>query len=101
MGDITAKRLMEAMNGLKAVEVCEMSGVSKYSISQYMHGKNAPDNANATKLGKALGVNPLWLMGYDVPKESADDNYLMYNGEKISIPSEVMDYVIAIIKAKK
>lgn len=89
------------MGGMKAVELVEKSGVSKNCISQYLNGRNGPDNVNATKLGKALGVNPLWLMGYDVPKTAADGNYLMYNGVKYPIPDDAMEYVLAVINAKK
>ena len=46
----------------------DMCGVSKYSISQYTHGTNAPGNITAAKIAKKCKVDPLWVMGFDVPK---------------------------------
>lgn len=67
---VTAKRLRQAMDemGMKAVELSEKSGLGKSSISQYMNGSHSPSNISAGKMGKVLRVNPLWLMGFDVPK---------------------------------
>jgi len=66
---ITAKRLKQAMDekGLKAVDLIEITGLGKGSISQYVNGTHAPSNKSAGLLGKALGVSPVWLMGFDVP----------------------------------
>ena len=46
----------------------DKSGVHKSSISQYINGKNIPSNLTAIKLCEPFGVNPAWLMGFDVPK---------------------------------
>lgn len=68
----TAKRLAEAMTrkSMNAKELSEKSGVSEPSISQYLHGVFAPKNISAGKMAKVLEVNPMWLMGFDVPMES-------------------------------
>ena len=65
----TAKRLKFAMdaNKLTAKQLSDKSGVSEPSISQYLHGTFAPKNKTAAKLAKVLHVNPMWLMGFDVP----------------------------------
>lgn len=70
--EITAKRLQIALsdNNMKAQELANKSGVGKASISQYVNGSHAPSNINAGKMAKVLGVNPVWLMGYDVPMKS-------------------------------
>lgn len=67
----TAKRLLEAMNKNKmtAKELSDKSSVSESSISQYLHGLFAPKNKTAAKLANVLHVNPMWLMGFDVPME--------------------------------
>ena len=70
----TAKRLKEAMDGkgLTAKELSDKSGVNEASISQYLHGIYAPKNQTAMKLATVLDVNPMWLTGFDVPKEPWD-----------------------------
>ena len=68
---LTAQRLKKALSDLnmKPQELADRSGVSKASISQYVNGSHAPSNISSGKMGKILSVNPLWLMGFDVPRE--------------------------------
>lgn len=68
----TARRLMEAMNdkNIKPVELVEKTGITKGSISQYMNGRNRPNNINAGKIADVLDVDPMWLMGFDVEKKA-------------------------------
>ena len=67
----TAARLSEAMaiSNMTAKELSDKSGVSESSISQYLHGLFSPRNKTAAKLADVLHVNPMWLMGFDVPME--------------------------------
>lgn len=69
--EITAKRLRLSLDNanMKPQELAEKSKVSKSSISQYVNGSHAPSNISAGKIGKVLDVEPLWLMGFDVPME--------------------------------
>ena len=66
-------RIREAMhdkNIINQKELAKIAGISEPSLSQYLKGSHAPSNPAAKKLGKVLGVNPLWLMGFeDAPKE--------------------------------
>ena len=68
---ITAQRLREALtcSGMRQEDLANASGVSKASISQYINGSHTPSNISSGKLASVLRVNPLWLMGFDVPKE--------------------------------
>ena len=68
--EITAKRLIEALNdnNMKAQELADIAKINKSSISQYVNGSHAPSNFSAGKMAAVLGVNPVWLMGYDAPK---------------------------------
>ena len=68
---LTAQTLKKASSDLnmKPQELADRSGVSKASISQYVNGSHAPSNISSGKMGKILSVNPLWLMGFDVPRE--------------------------------
>lgn len=74
----SSKRLRHALdiNEMKQQELADKSGVSKNSISQYLNKRSIPSNISAGKMAKALGVNPMWLMGYDVPmiKENSDSD---------------------------
>lgn len=67
--ELTAKRLQLAINNanISAQELANRSGVAKASISQYVNGSHKPSNISSGKLAPILGVNPLWLMGFDVP----------------------------------
>lgn len=67
--ELTAKRLRTALSNanMKPQELADRSGVSKASISQYVNGSHAPGNISAKKIGKVLEVEPMWLMGFDVP----------------------------------
>lgn len=64
----TARRLTYILNLRKmtAQELSNKSGVGKSSISHYVNGTNEPHNKNAGLMADALGVNPQWLMGFDV-----------------------------------
>ena len=66
--ELTAKRLQIALSNsnMKPQELADKSGVSKSSISQYVNGSHAPSNISSGKMGKVLGVHPLWFMGFDV-----------------------------------
>lgn len=74
----TARRLRDALNKkeLTASELAKRSGVSKASISQYMNGSHVPSNISASKLANVLDVNPLYLMGFDLPTEVPEYNPL-------------------------
>lgn len=65
----TAKRLALALSNMNMIpqELANASGVSKASISQYLSGSHAPSNISSGKMAKILNVNPVWLMGFDVP----------------------------------
>lgn len=73
--ELTAQRLSIALNrkGINQQQLADMSGVSKHSISQYIHGTHVPSNISAAKMGAVLEVNPMWLMGYDVPMTSGSE----------------------------
>ena len=74
----TSDRLKQIMSerNLKQVDILEACKpfCAKYSVSlkkndlsQYVSGKVEPRQDKLSILGMALGVNEVWLMGYDVP----------------------------------
>ncbi len=68
---ITAQRLSLALANANMIpqELSNASGVNKASISQYLNGSHSPSNLSSGKMARILNVNPLWLMGFDVPME--------------------------------
>lgn len=64
-------RLREAMawRGIKAVSLCEKTGIPKGAISYYLSGKSQPKADRVHLISKALGVSEAWLMGFDVPMQ--------------------------------
>ena len=86
---ITAQRLREAMNdaNISASELAEQSKVSKSSISQYYNAKQCPSNLSATAMAKVLNVDPVWLMGFDVPRNEEEKHMIeqAQNQEAMSI----------------
>ena len=75
---VRLKQIMKERN-LKQVDVlnlaqpiCTKYGerLGKNDLSQYVSGKTEPGQRKLFVLGIALNVNPSWLMGLDVPKES-------------------------------
>ena len=66
-----AKRITYILNlrGMKAQELADKTGINKASISQYVNGNHCPSNDTAKSMADVLRVNPLWLMGFDVPME--------------------------------
>lgn len=71
----TAMRLRKilAEKNMTAQELANRSGVGKSSISHYINGNNEPHTLNAGKMADVLGVNAMWLMGYDVEINEGTD----------------------------
>lgn len=62
-----------AITGIKPSELSEMTGISQATISQYRSGYSQPKQPRLMVIAKALGVNPVWLMGLDVPMRISED----------------------------
>lgn len=71
MIDTFRNRLILSMKIRKItqVDLVKKTGLCKSSISQYISGIYEPKFKALYKLAKALDVNEVWLMGYDVPME--------------------------------
>lgn len=66
-----AERIQEYMSlyDVKAVDLAKRFHVSRSTISQYVNGIVVPKRDRLVLIADALGIDPLWLMGYDVPLE--------------------------------
>ena len=69
--DTFAHRLSYAIKikNVRPVDVSKETGISKTNLSCYMSGKYEAKQDGVEILSKFLNVNPVWLMGYDVPME--------------------------------
>lgn len=65
-------------------EFAKKVGIGKSSVSQYVNGKNYPSNVRAGEIARAFNVNPMWVMGFDVPKElpKEDEDFVMHQFKK-------------------
>lgn len=52
---------------LTLAEMAQITGVPAQTLNRYELGKRAPKIDVAVQIAERLGVNPLWLQGYDVP----------------------------------
>lgn len=99
--ELTAKRLLRALSAVNKIpqELANESGVSKSSISQYLKGSHKPSNISSGKMAKVLDVDPLWLMGFDVP-----NGYILLppkNIKKLKLPLDIGIYLWYIIYIKR
>lgn len=56
---------------INQTRLSELTNISRTSISGYWVGDAEPNAEKILILALKLGVEPLWLMGYDVPKDSS------------------------------
>ena len=48
------------------------TGISPSSISEYVTGRHVPTKKTIDKIAAACQINPLWIMGFDVPSDAYD-----------------------------
>ena len=66
-----AARIAKALSirGMRQSDLCEKTKIPKSAISQYISGAFEPKQDRLYIIAQALNVDPVWLMGYDVPME--------------------------------
>lgn len=82
------KRIMKALalREMKQSELCTLAKIPKSSLSLYVNDAYEPKQDRLYKMAEVLGVDPVWLMGYDVPMErekNTPDSIKLSEGEKI------------------
>lgn len=70
------ERLKEMMSvlDLKPVDICKKCGIQKSSLSNYLNGTREPRQDQISLICDPFGINPAWLMGYDVPMYFSTEN---------------------------
>lgn len=76
-------------------ELCAKAKISKSTLSEYLKGRYEPKQDKVFIMSQALNVDPVWLMGYDVPMDvsvkagnktkKAPDELMLTEGEKAFI----------------
>lgn len=78
-----------SIRGMKQSELCEKTNIPKSAISQYISGTFEPKQDRLFLIAQALDVDPVWLMGFDVPmekaKESSPSEPELTEGEKLML----------------
>lgn len=68
------KELIDERCGGSQQKFAELCNVRKNSVSQWVNGISAPGNMSAVQISRVFGVDPLWIMGEDVPKFKSNIN---------------------------
>lgn len=63
------KRIVEILDyfGISQTELCKRTGIQKSALSNYLNGDREPRQNQISLIADPFGINPTWLMGYDVP----------------------------------
>lgn len=69
--DTFQNRLEKALKirNVKPVELHEKTGISESLLSKYLSGNAIARQRKISLISDALNINPIWLMGYDIPME--------------------------------
>lgn len=104
-----SQRISKALSirGMKQAELCERANIPKSSLSIYISGAYEPKQDRLYDMAEALGVDPVWLMGYDVPMEREKNTPTepeLSEGEKMlldlfrRVPVESQQMVLDMLK---
>ena len=107
-----AARLKKALSirNMTQAELCQKTKIPKSALSEYLKGLYEPKQDRLLILSEALNVDPVWLMGFDIPMEKEDkkispDEEGLTEGEKQvlelfrAIPEDQQPVVLAMIRA--
>ena len=98
-----------AVRSMKQSELCEITKIPKSAISEYISGAYKPQQDRVFLIAQALDVDPVWLMGFDVPmepeKKSPPSELQLTEGAKIlvdmfnQVPEDQQQLVLQMIRA--
>ena len=110
--ELCAVRLKKALSirHMTQAELCKKPNIPKSALSEYIKGLYDPKQDRLLILSEALNVDPVWLMGFDVPMEKEDKKSsphepTLTEGEKLvlelfrQIPVDQQPMVLAMIRA--
>lgn len=94
------ERLKEAMaaKGFTQADLVRATGIERSRISYYSTGRNNPKPEPLELMAKALGVSPMWLMGFDVPRydnsSTINDKIKQLNEDGLKRAEEYIDFLL-------
>ena len=107
-----AVRIKKALSvrNMRQSELCEKTKIPKSALSEYIKGVYEPKQDRVFAIATALNVDPVWLMGFDVPMESKGKKISPHEadlteGERVmlelfrAIPEDQQPVVLAMIRA--
>ena len=107
-----AKRIRKALSirNMTQSELCRRTKIATSAMSEYLKGLYDPKQDKIYLMSEALNVDPVWLMGFDVPMEKDDKKRsphepTLTEGEKLvlelfrQIPEDQQPVVLAMIRA--
>lgn len=71
---VRVKELIDERCGGSQQKFADLCKVRKNSVSQWVNGITAPGNRSAVQISRVFGVDPLWIMGENVPKFKSSVN---------------------------
>lgn len=71
---VRVKELIDERCGGSQQKFADLCKVRKNSVSQWVNGISAPGNMSAVQISRVFGVDPLWIMGEEVPKYKSTVN---------------------------
>lgn len=106
-----AARLKKALSirNMTQADLCQKTKIPKSALSEYIKGLYEPKQDRLLILSEALDVDPVWLMGFDIPMEKEQKKFSPHDslteGEKVvldlfrQIPVDQQPMVLAMIRA--
>ena len=97
-----------ALRKMKQAELCKLAEIPKSSLSLYISDAYDPKQDRLYIMAKVLNVDPVWLMGYDVPmereKKPTDNDRLSENIKALvefakTVPEDKVDLVLKVMKS--
>lgn len=86
---------------MKPVDLAKKCGISESTISQYRSGYAKPKDQRLALIANALGVQPAWLMGMDVPMTERDSEDKAYARQLTSLENGIMQIVFKLTEENK
>lgn len=65
---VRIKKALQIRN-MKQTDLCKITNIPKSALSLYISGAYEPKQDRVFLISQALRVDPVWLMGFDVPME--------------------------------
>ena len=106
-----AKRIRKALSirNMTQSELCRRTKIATSAMSEYLRGLYDPKQDKIYLMSEALNVDPVWLMGFDVPMEKehkkSSPHGPITEGEQVmlelfrQIPVDQQPMVLAMIRA--